>query len=239
MKLKCLIVDDEPLAQDILVKYVSDCQYLELLKVCSDALEAGEFLLSQQVDLIFLDINMPRLSGIRFVKTLTNPILIIFTTAYPEFAAEGFDANAVDYLVKPFSFDRFMKAVNKAMEWAEFRKKKEKKQDTDSDQRHEFILLRSDKKIFKINFNDILYFESTGDYIKVYCIDKKIIIHETFKNLITQLPISHFIRVHKSYVVSVTKIRLIEGNQVDVAGQKIPIGLVFKEKLLKRLNPGN
>ena len=238
MKLKCLIVDDEPLAQDILVKYVGDCPSLELSKVCSDALEAGEFIRTHPVDLIFLDINMPRLSGIRFVKTLNHPVLIIFTTAYPEFAAEGFDTDAVDYLVKPFSFERFMKAVNKAAEWAEFRKKKETPQDKESNQNPEYILLRADKKIFKINFNDILYFESIGDYIKVFCIDKMIVIHETVKNLISQLPVNQFIRIHKSYIVSVTKIRLIEGNQVYVEGKKIPIGLVFKAELLKRLNPG-
>ena len=238
MKLKCLIVDDEPLAQDILVKYVGDCPSLELSKVCSDALEAGEFIRTHLVDLIFLDINMPRLSGIRFVKTLNHPVLIIFTTAYPEFAAEGFDTDAVDYLVKPFSFDRFMKAVNKAAEWAEFRKKKETLQGTESHQNPEYILLRADKKFFKINFNDILYFESIGDYIKVFCIDKMIVIHETVKNLISQLPVNQFIRVHKSYIVAVTKIRLIEGNQVYVEGKKIPIGLVFKAELLNRLNPG-
>jgi DNA-binding LytR/AlgR family response regulator len=238
MKIKCLIVDDEPLAQDILVQYVGDCKSLELLKVCSDALEAGEFIQSHPVDLIFLDINMPRLSGIRFVKTLNHPVLIIFNTAYPEFAAEGFEANAVDYLLKPFSFERFMKAVNKAIEWAEFRNEKGKPGEEESIQNLGFILLRSDKKIFKVNFDDILYFESIGDYIKVHLTDKKIIIHETVKNLVTQLPINKFIRVHKSYIVSVAKIRLIEGNQVDVEGKKIPIGLVFKEELLKRLNPG-
>jgi DNA-binding LytR/AlgR family response regulator len=238
MKLTCLIVDDEPLAQDILVKYIGDCHSLELSKVCSDSLEAGEFLLSHPVDLIFLDINMPRLSGIRFVKTLNHPALIIFTTAYPEYAAEGFEANAVDYLVKPFSFERFMKAVNKAIELAEFRKNKENPLDKDSVQNHNFILLRSDKKIFKINFDNILYFESIGDYIKVFCTDKKIVIHETIKNLVTQLPINQFVRVHKSYIVSIAKIRLIEGNQVDVAGDKIPVGLMFKEELLKQLSRG-
>ena len=107
-------MDDEPLAQDILVRYVGDCSSLELLKVCSDALEAGDFLRSSPVDLIFLDINMPRLSGLRFVKTLNEPVLIIFTTAYPEYVAEGFESDVVDYLVKPFSFERFMRAVNKA-----------------------------------------------------------------------------------------------------------------------------
>jgi DNA-binding LytR/AlgR family response regulator len=238
MKLTCLIVDDEPLAQDILVKYVGDCNSLELSKVCSDALEAGDFLQSHPVDLIFLDINMPRLSGIHFVKTLNHPVLIIFTTAYAEYAAEGFEANAVDYLVKPFSFERFMKAVNKAIEWADFRKNKETLQDKSPVQNQEFILLRSDKKIFKVNFENILYFESIGDYIKVYCTDKKIVIHETVKNLVAQLPADQFIRVHKSYIVSIEKIRLIEGNRVDVAGNVIPVGSMFKEEMLKQLGRG-
>ena len=231
-------MDDEPLAQDILVRYVGDCSSLELLKVCSDALEAGDFLRSSPVDLIFLDINMPRLSGLRFVKTLNEPVLIIFTTAYPEYAAEGFESDAVDYLVKPFSFERFMRAVNKAAGWAEFRKRKLEPPVPDPSQNTEFILFRSDKKIFKVSYDEILFLESIGDYIKVHCADKKIVIHETMKNLVAQLPAGRFIRIHRSYVVSVSRIRLIEGNQVDVAGQKIPVGLVYKEELLKRLEPG-
>jgi DNA-binding LytR/AlgR family response regulator len=235
MKLKCMVVDDEPLAQEVLVIYIKDCPSLELVKLCSDALEAGEFLASHQVDLIFLDINMPRLSGIRFVKTLVHPVLIIFTTAYPEFAAEGFETSAVDFLVKPFSFERFMTAVSKAMVWTEFRKKKEHPMEIGPAGNQEFILLRSDKKIFKIQFEDIRYFESTGDYIKVHTGDRQLVIHGTFKNLVKQLPQNLFIRVHKSYIVSISKIRMIEGNQIEVAGQKLPIGLVFKEDLIKRL----
>ena len=218
------------------MQYIGDCPALELLQVCSDAIEAGEYLSAHHTDLIFLDINMPRLSGIRFVKTLTQPILIIFTTAYPEFATEGFEADAVDYLLKPISFERFMKAVNKAVEWAEFRKKKEQVAEAHSGPNHGFILLRADKRIYKINFDDILFFESTGDYIKVHSLDQKLIIHETFKNLITQLPVNLFIRVHKSFVISLARIRLIEGNQVNVAGHTIPIGLVYKDGLLEKLN---
>ena len=239
MKLKCLVIDDEPLAQDILVQYISDCPSLDLLQVCSDAIEAGEYLRSHQADLIFLDINMPRLSGIRFVKTLTQPLLIIFTTAYPEFAAEGFESDAVDYLLKPVSFERFIKAVNKAVEWAEFRKKKENAAEAVPGLNREFILLRADKKTYKIDFDDILFFESTGDYIKVHSRDKNLVIHETFKNLITQLPVHQFCRVHKSFIVSLAMIRLIEGNQVDVAGHMIPIGLVYKDGLLEKLNMQN
>jgi DNA-binding LytR/AlgR family response regulator len=239
MKLKCLVVDDEPLAREVLEQYIMDCPSLELIQVCSDAIEAGEYLRTGQADLIFLDINMPRLSGIRFVKTLTQPVLIIFTTAYPEFAAEGFESDAVDYLVKPFSFERFMKAVNKAVELDEFRKNKEQAINGHSCQNREFILLRADKKIYKINFSDILFFESTGDYIKVYSREKRLVIHETFKNLIVQLPEDQFIRVHKSYIVSLAGIRLLEGNQVDVTGHLIPIGSVYKEGLLEKLNMKN
>ena len=238
MNLSCIIVEDEPLAQDILIQYISDCPLLELVKVCSDAFEAGEFLASRAVDLIFLDINMPRLSGTRFVKTLTRPVQVIFTTAYPEFAAEGFETDAVDFLVKPFSFDRFLKAVNKAVEWEAFRREKASRNKIPENLNQEYILLRSDKKIFKINFEDILYFESTGDYIKVFMREKTMIIHETFKNLTTQLPQYQFIRVHKSFIVSIPKIRLIEGNQLDVAGVMIPVGLVFKDALIARLNSG-
>ena len=236
MKLKCLVVDDEPLAREILVQYISDCPSLELVAECSDALAAGDYLRDHPADLIFLDVNMPRLSGTRFVKTLTQPLLVIFTTAYPEFAAEGFESNAVDYLLKPISFERFIRAVNKAAEWAEFRKKKDQEASGSDNSDRDFILLRADKRIHKVNFDDILFFESTGDYIRVHCKDKTLVIHETFRNLMTQIPENLFIRVHKSFIVSFNRIRLIDGNQVDVAGQLIPVGLVYKDGLLEKLN---
>ncbi len=236
MKLKCLVIDDEPLAQEVLVQYIADCPSLELLNVCSDAIAAGEYLRSHPADLLFLDISMPRLSGIRFVKTLTQPLLVIFTTAYPEFAAEGFEYNAVDYLLKPVSFERFMKAVNKALEWAEFRRQKEHPAEVPPAPGCDYMLLRADKKIHKVDFSDIHFFEATGDYVKVHTRDKMLLIHETFLNLMAQLPDKQFARVHKSFIVSLAQIRLIEGNQVEVAGRMIPIGLVYKEGLLETLN---
>lgn len=238
MKLKCMVIDDEPLAREVLERYIADCAALELVASCSDALAAGEYIVSNPVDLLLLDINMPRLSGIRFAKTLTRPVMIIFTTAYPEFAAEGFETSAVDFLVKPFSFERFMKAVGKAVEWAELKKMKEVPAGGGQGENPDYILLRSDKKIFKVGFDDILCFETTGDYIKVFTRERTLIIHETFKNLVTQLPPTEFVRVHKSFIVPVRKIRLIEGNQVDVAGRMIPVGLVYKEDLIRRLNTG-
>jgi DNA-binding LytR/AlgR family response regulator len=233
-----MVTDDEPLAREVLERYIADCAALELVASCADALAAGEYILSNPVDLLFLDINMPRLSGIRFAKTLTRPVMIIFTTAYPEFAAEGFETSAVDFLVKPFSFERFMKAVGKATEWAELKKMKEGPTGGGQAEMPDYILLRSDKKLFKVSYDDILCFEATGDYIKVVTRERTLIIHETFKNLVAQLPPQEFVRVHKSFIVPVKKIRLIEGNQVDVAGRMIPVGLVYKEELIRRLNAG-
>lgn len=238
MKLKCMVIDDEPLAREVLERYIADCASLELVLSCSDALAAGEYIVSNPADLLFLDINMPRLSGIRFAKTLTRPVMIIFTTAYPEFAAEGFETSAVDFLVKPFSFERFMKAVGKATEWAELKKMKDGAPGNGQAEIPDYILLRSDKKIFKVGYEDIQCFEATGDYIKVFTRERTLIIHETFKNLLTQLPPKEFVRVHKSFIVPVKKIRLIEGNQLDVAGRKIPVGLVYKEDLIGMLNAG-
>jgi len=236
LKLKCLVVDDEPLAREVLVQYIGDCPLLELLGTCPDAIEAGDYMRREHVDLIFLDINMPRLSGIRFLKTLTQPVQVIFTTAYPEFAPEGFESDAIDYLVKPFSFERFMKAVNKAAEWSEFRKSREfSKAEIQGDDR-EFILLRADKRVYKVDFDSIHFFEASGDYIKVHTRERTLVIHETIKNLLRQLPGDQFIRVHKSFIVSLAGIRLIEGNQVDVAGRLVPIGSVYKEELLDKLN---
>ena len=235
MKLKCLAVDDEPLALEVLATYIGDCPSLELSGLCRDALEAGEFLNDHEADVIFLDINMPKLSGIRFVKTLTRPVMIIFTTAYPEYAAEGFEIDAIDFLVKPFSFERFMKAVNKAFERAENRNRRPPSAENVGGATADFILLRSDKKIYKIPYGDIRYFEAYGDYIKVHTAGRKLIIHETFKNLVSLLPAQGFIRIHKSFIVSVPEITLIEGNQVCVAGEMLPIGLVFKEELISRL----
>src|SRR5512145_1235788 len=228
MKIKCLIVDDEPLSQDVLKKYISDAPMLELMKSCFDAFEATEILQTNAIQLIFLDINMPGLSGVRFVRTLSNPPLIIFTTAYPEYAIEGYEVDAVDYLVKPFSYERFLKAVNKAAEKITLSQLK-------TPSAEGFLLLKSDKKVYKVNYGEIFYMQSLGDYIKVFTTEKCIVVHDTIRNMVEQLPESRFIRVHKSYIIAVEKIHYIEGNQVKIANEMIPVGLSFRDDLQRVL----
>lgn len=232
MKLRCLIVEDEPPAKEVMKAYISDCPVLELVAVCSDAFKASHIMQTQKIDLLFLDINLPRLSGINFLKTLNQPPLVIFTTAYPEYAVDGFETDAVDYLVKPFGFDRFLKAVNKAMEKMVIRRQEPIKITPD---KQAFILLRSDKKVYRVSFADILYIESTGDYLKVYLENKHLVIHETIGGFLEQLPANDFIRIHKSFIVATNRINYIEGNQVRLADKFIPIGRSYKEELERAL----
>ena len=235
MKLRCLIIEDEPLSQDVIIHYVNKCPSLELVEVCADAFAANEVIRNTPVDLLFLDINLPGLSGIRFIKTITKPLMVIFTTAYPEFAVEGFDADAIDYLVKPFSFERFLKAVNKALKEAKYLLEQSTKKETKPFSGPGFILVKADKKVYKVNFADIDWIEAIGDYVKVVTRDKAFLVHETLKNMFDQLPAESFIQVHKSYIVHMHKIQYIEGNQIKILNNLIPIGLSFKEKLMNRL----
>jgi DNA-binding LytR/AlgR family response regulator len=230
-QISCLIVDDEPLSQDVIREFVKEIPWLDLKGVCFNALEAMEKLHEEKVDLIFLDISMPKLSGIKFAKSLEKTPMIIFTTAYPEYAVEGFEVDAVDYLVKPVAFERFLKAVNKAREQAKM------KHSVVQDKGGGFLVLKSDKKIYKINERDILYIQSWGDYVKVFTKDKVIIAAETMKNLESILG-SQFIRIHKSYIVSTRSIQFIEGNQVRIGDQFLPIGLTYKDQLMEKLNAG-
>jgi len=225
-KLKCLIVDDEPLSQDVLEKYVLDVQGLELSGICSNALEALEVIQNNEIDLLFLDINMPKLSGISFAKSLEHPPMIIFTTAYPEYAVEGFELDAVDYLVKPISFERFIKGVNKAQEYWQMRNSKNLH--TDIDDLKQYITIKSDKKIYKIDIRDIKYIQSYGDYIKIYTGEKMIITSETMKN-IQEILKDPFIRVHKSFLVNLSSILYVEGNQIKIGDAFIPVGLKYKD----------
>lgn len=227
MIINCLIVDDEPVSQDILKKYVEDTPALNLLQVCNNAFEAQEALMKNKIDLIFLDINMPKLSGMKFYKSLNNPPYVIFTTAYPEFAAEGFEVDAIDYLLKPFPFDRFLKAVNRAID-------RILKPENNSNL-GEFILLKADKKLHRINLSTISHLEAMGDYVKVYYNDSFILVHDTLQRLMDQLPGKGFIRIHKSYVISKDNINYLEGNQVKIEKFEIPIGQKYKDDFLDYL----
>ena len=232
MMLSCLIVDDEPLSQDVLKKFVEETPILHLCGICSDALEALEFLQGQSVDLLFLDINMPRLSGISFARSLEHPPMIIFTTAYAEYAVEGFELAAVDYLMKPIAFDRFLKAVNKAVENKRTREIQNNSNYAKTKLEDDFLMIRADKKIYKIEKGHIDYIESIGDYVKIFTREKTIIAAETMKNL-EDLLSGHCIRIHKSYLVATKAIKYIEGNQVRVRDQMLPIGQKYREDFLK------
>jgi DNA-binding LytR/AlgR family response regulator len=225
---QCLVIEDEPLAQDILKKYIQDHPSLELVAICADALQAQQVLAKHTVSVIFLDINLPRLSGIGFLKTLAHPPLVIFTTAYPEFAAEGFELDAIDYLVKPFSFERFLKAVNKVLEKLE-RKTTEKSKAPAS------IFIKADKKVYKINLDDILYLEALDDYVKLVTAQQSYLVNDTLKSLQEELPATHFMRVHKSYIISKNNIVFFEGNYVRIGEKDIPIGASYRDEFNNRI----
>lgn len=229
----CIVIEDEPLAQNVLKKYIGEHPSLELVSVCSDAMEAQAILTQQNIHLLFLDINLPKLSGINFIKTLVHPPLVIFTTAYPEFAVEGFELNAVDYLLKPFSFERFLKAVNKAIE------KLSQATQVNTTGNSSFIFIKSDKKIHKVDLESIQYIEAIGDYMKVVTDSGQLIVNETMKKMKEELPGNLFIRVHKSFIISRRKIRFIEGNYVQVVDKSIPIGATYRSEVLASIEKKN
>lgn len=217
---QCLVVEDEPLAQQVLEKYIAGHPCLELAGICSDALEAQRFLAKQPVPVIFLDINLPRLSGISFLKGLHRPPHIIFTTAYPEYAVQGFELDVVDYLLKPFSHERFLKAVNKLLEKA-----------GPPPALSSAIFVKAGKKVYRVNLDDIRYIEALDDYVNVVTATSQYLVNDTLKGLLEQLPASHFIRVHKSYVISKDHIVFLEGNYVRIGEKDIPVGVSYRSEL--------
>lgn len=222
MKISCMIVEDEPVSQEILKRYIQDLESLDLIAVCDNAIDASQKLLTIKPDLLFLDITMPRLSGLDFYKSLINPPHVIFTTAYPEYAVNGFEVNAVDYLVKPFAFDRFVKAINRLQDLLRVSSKAETP----------FIMLQADKKFHKVNIDDILFLEAMGDYVKVFLPGKTLIVHQTLQRLTEQLPTKLFYRVHKSYVISLSKLEYVEGNQIIIKSHHVPIGQTYRNEFL-------
>ncbi len=242
--MNAIIVDDEPLALDVLETYVGKLDSINLVGRCQNALEALELLKKESVDLIFLDIQMPQLTGIDFVKSLSNPPLVIFTTAYPNYALEGFELNVIDYLLKPIAFDRFMKAVNKASDQLELLRKEAAPvaatPAAESSEQKDFIFVKSDKKLIKIKYDDIIYIEGLKDYVIIRLAESRVITLQTMKSLETKLPLDKFKRIHRSYIVGLDKINAIVGNMVEVIEKKapkhIPIGKNYREELLEIVN---
>ncbi|HYV94846.1 MAG TPA: LytTR family DNA-binding domain-containing protein [Chitinophagales bacterium] len=223
--MKCLIVDDEPLAQEVLENYVQRVEELHLVKKCSNAMQAMQVLHKDKVDLIFLDIQMPAMDGLSFLKSLKNPPSVILTTAYPKYAVQGYDLDVVDYLLKPISFERFLKSVNKAIDL--------RKGAQEESASAEYLFLKVDNKLVKVNFADIVYIEGMKDYLKVFVKEKLLVVHKTMKSIEDLLPKNKFIRVHKSYIVSLGMVNSIVGNMVEINGKEIPIGANYKEQLIK------
>lgn len=235
-----IIVDDEPLAQDVLETYIEKIPELHLVKKCNNALEANDALNNEDVDLMFLDIQMPQLTGVDFLKTLKNPPLVIFTTAYPNYAIEGFELNALDYLLKPISLERFMKAVNKAIDQIELQKKEPVVGGGSSDENADFIFVKADKKLVKIKFDEIIYIEGLKDYVIIRMEKSRVITLQTMKSLEEKLPTNLFRRIHRSYIVSIDKINAIVGNMVEVVeknqAKHLPIGKNYRDDLLAIVN---
>lgn len=236
--IRAIIVDDEPLALEVLETYIEKLPEITLVAKCANAIEANEALKKHQVDLMFLDIQMPQLSGIDFLKSLQKPPFVIFTTAYPDYAVEGFELNAIDYLLKPISFDRFLKSVNKVSE--KMTVPSESRQNQNHDNQDDFIFVKADKKLIKVNFDDVLYIEGLKDYVIIRMTTTRIITLQTMKSLEDKMPSHRFRRIHRSYIVNIDKIEAIVGNMVEISeGNKIkqiPIGNNYRDDLLALVN---
>lgn len=231
--IRCLIVDDEPPAREIIRRYIEQVPTLELAGECANAIQAFSFLQQQKVDLMFLDIRMPQLNGNDFLKTLHHPPKVIFTTAYSEYALEGYELDVIDYLMKPIPFDRFLKAVNKAYQHS-FTKtetaaaNEEKKNDS-------FVYFRADRKMVKVMLQDILYIESMKDYIKVFTTGGMIITKQSISSVEAMLPEKEFIRSHRSYIVAARHIKSFTSELIEIHNTEIPIGKLFRNEVMKTL----
>ena len=231
--INCVIVDDEPVARNVLETFVAKIPNLELVKSCKNAMEAFEVANQQKIDIFFLDINMPDISGLSLAKSINQKAKIIFTTAYREYAVDGFNLQAVDYLLKPISFDRFLQSIHKYFEGVSFIDSEIKIEK--SVLKNDFIFVRSDRKMIKINFDEIRYVESLSDYIKIHSADKTITTRETISNIETKLPAKNFLRIHRSYIVNLKKMNSYTNEFVEIGKNAIPISRTYKENVLKKL----
>jgi DNA-binding LytR/AlgR family response regulator len=228
-KIQTLIVEDEPLAREGLQMYVREIGFLEVKGVCEDALSANKMLSDHSVDLMFLDIQMPKLTGIDFLRSIKNPPMVIMTTAYPNFALQGYELDVIDYLVKPYPFDRFLKAVNKARDFFELKYKPAETPKED------FFFVKCDYRYEKIHFSDVLYVEGMENYVVIYTAAQKYVTLLRMKNIEETLPAGDFLRIHKSYIVSTRAVTSIDGNEVIVAGKRLPLSREKKAEILEKL----
>ncbi len=233
MKINCIVIDDEPLARKGLKEYIADVDFLHLSGEFDNPLRAAELIKAGEKQLLFLDIQMPKITGIDFFKSLQNAPPVIFTTAYPEYALEGFEVNALDYLVKPFSFGRFLGAALKAKEYYEIREKNQAEAVS-----ADYFFVKADNKVVKILFDDVLYVEALQNYVTIHTREKKYMTYLTFKSVEEYLPAARFIKVHKSYIVAAAKVDSIEGNDLRIGQQHIPVSRNLKDEVMEKLLKG-
>lgn len=225
MTLTCIITDDEPVARKGLQGYIEKIDFLQLVAVCEDAVQLNSALKQQAADIIFLDIEMPYISGIDFLKNATNPPKIIFTTAYEKYAIQGYELDVLDYLLKPISFERFLKAANKAFDYF----------NTSSKTETAYLFVKTDNKLEKVNYTDILFAEAMENYVAIYLQDKKLVIHLTMKALLESLPAAQFLQPHKSYIVNLNAIKSIEGNILHIDQYHVPVSKYQKEEVMEKI----
>ena len=233
--IRCIIIDDEPLARKGLQEYIADVDFLQLLGSFESSLKATTLLGEGAVQLIFLDIQMPKINGLEFFKSLQQPPPVIFTTAYPQYALEGFELNALDYLVKPVSFERFFKAALKAKEYYEVR---QKNTENPGQQNQDYFFIKADQKLVRVFYEEILFIEALQNYVSIQTRSKKLVTYLTFKSVQEYLPPDQFIKTHKSYVVAASRIDNIDGNDIRIGDYHIPISRNLKEEVMERLLKG-
>lgn len=232
-KISCIIVDDEPTAREVIAAHLTKINNVEVIGSCESAGEAFRLINSHKIDLIFLDINMPGISGLSFARSINKEIKIIFTTAYREYAVDGFDLQAVDYLLKPISFERLLRAVNT---FSNIHYNKGEHQFTrEIELPQDFMFVRADRKMIRINFDDIFYIESLSDYLKIHTRSGSIVIRETISNIEKELPHQNFIRIHRSFIVSLAALSSYTNEFMEVAGKALPISRSYKPAVLEKL----
>lgn len=236
MKTRCLVIDDEPLARDLMRNHIEKLENFEICAECGDAMKALQELHNHKIDLMFMDIQMPQITGIEFLKTLKNPPKVILTTAYREYALEGFELDVVDYLLKPITFERFLKSINKYYQATQDEINNLKPVSVNNSNTEEaFIYVKENKKVVKVHLSDILYVEGLSEYVQIYTTGKKIITKTSMTNMSDKLPEDNFIRIHKSFIVSLSKIEAFTSSSIEVPSKELPIGRSYKNSVLEVL----
>jgi DNA-binding LytR/AlgR family response regulator len=232
-KIKTILVEDEPLAREGLLNYIKEVDFLQVVRECEDAMDANKVLASEKVDLMFLDIQMPKITGIDFLKSLKNPPMVIMTTAYPNFALQGYELDVLDYLVKPFPFDRFLKAANKARDFFELKTKTQGTEPVKANA--DYFFVKCDYRYEKIHFKDIFYIEGMENYIVIWTATQKYVTLLRMKTVEETLPATDFMRIHKSFIVATSAISSIDGNEVIVAGKRLPMSREKKSEIMEKV----